>query len=323
MIKTGFISGVGSMGLRHLSGLAKAGFSIFIQDPNHNALSNAYNHLQNLGLNKNNLFSYDENSPEIFDVAIFSEPANYRMSSVKSFLSSRRAKKILLEKPLSNNKDELNKIVTLLEKAGSLDICEVHFTRRCFPHIQVLKQLCNGEENLSVMANGGAIGLGCNGIHYIDFFRFLINEKMPEVIFSSISEHLIQSGRGKEYSDFGGDFILQNGGAKFFGSFSSHSAANVILTVKGKNFISTVDYNQSKMFINQKNDDINAPIYRYGFGFEQSELQGDFALDPSDAVRKWSLNLIQFPSLSQAVETHKILFEVLEKGGVLGPYHFT
>ena len=54
-----------------------------------------------------------------------------------------------------------------------------------------------------MMLNGGAIGLGCNGIHYLDKFILFSGNEMPNIKWVNLSNEIIKSGRGNHFFDYG------------------------------------------------------------------------------------------------------------------------
>ena len=75
-------------------------------------------------------------------------------------------------------------------------------------HIIEINKFCKKENNFVMMLNGGAIGLGCNGIHYLDKFILFSGNEMPNIKWVNLSNEIIKSGRGNHFFDYGGDFIL-------------------------------------------------------------------------------------------------------------------
>ena len=56
---------------------------------------------------------------------------------------------------------------------------------------------------------GGALGIGANGIHYLDLLFFLYNAKKAKIAYATIEPETIESGRGSSFKDFGGLIVLE------------------------------------------------------------------------------------------------------------------
>ncbi len=321
-MRTAYLSALGMMGRRHLMGLVRAGFIVSASDPNPLTFEIARNELLNAGLPEDSLklVSLPDGA---YDIAIFAETTKDRLFNFQRFLSLASAKKILLEKPLSANPEEFLTFVVLATQYGVEAKTQVNFIRRTWTHVQHLISLCANEKSFSVTLNGGAIGLGCMGIHYIDTFLAFCSDEMPSVVWSTLSKEGIASGRGSDFEDFGADFILKGSRGKLFASLEAGSSANVVMTVRGSHFIAQVDYADREWKLAQRKPESKLPNYKYGADYriiEQCKLQ----LPTMDSVTElWALDRLQLSPLVSAIEPHLLLERILRIGGALPPYRFT
>lgn len=323
MLRDAILLGAGSMGMRHLVGLANAGFKcIHIFEPEQKNFLKAHGLLTAKGLDCRRVTSLDA-IPKVFDAAIFCGPADSRLALLQSFLSVSFSKRILLEKPLCSSKSDLDTYAHLSRQHNLSSRIGVNFVRRFWPHITKLKELLKEDSDFTMTANGGAIGIGCNGVHFLDMFKYLAGTEDVEVLWSDISKMEVLSGRGERFKDLGGDFLLRALNSKFFCSFAPDSYTNVTLTVKATKFSATVDYGTSKFRILIKDEDVKNPVYRYGYGFKNEVIDDASIMPPEEITKAWALNKFEVVSLEQAINTHHLLFEILEKGGKYPPYHFT
>ncbi len=143
-----------------------------------------------------------------FDVAVFAETTSHRLQNFRTFLEQGTARRILLEKPMSAVPCEVREFHAVALAHGVDGITQVNFGRRHWPHLHKLAEYCGEEARFSVTLNGGAIGLGCMGIHYLDTFLALSRDEVPEVAWAELSKTMVASGRGTQFADFGGDFVL-------------------------------------------------------------------------------------------------------------------
>lgn len=319
---TAYLSALGMMGRRHLKGLARAGFKVFAYDPNPAAHGAARSELVQSGLPEDCLCS-DSALPESVNVAIFAETTTARFENFRNFLSRTRVDRVLLEKPITANPDEHEMFLDLAAAHGIADRTQVNFIRRTWPHVQQLADVCSRETQFSMTLNGGAIGLGCMGIHYLDTFLCLSGDEMPAVRWATLSAETVKSGRGLQFEDFGGDFVLEGPRGRLLASLSAGSSANVVMTVRGEHFMAQVDYNEMQWKISSRKADSTLPFYRYGADYEIVE-QGRLEIPAMDAVTEgWALGRIDLPVLEQALVTHRLLDEILKAGGAHPPYRFT
>lgn len=319
---TAFLSALGMMGRRHLKGLARAGFTVFACDPNPAAYAAARDELAQSGLPEDCLRS-DGALPDSIDIAIFSETTTARFENFRGLLSRTRVGRVLLEKPLTADPAEHQMFLELAKAHGIAERTQVNFIRRTWPHVQRLADMCSREREFAMTLNGGAIGLGCMGIHYLDTFLCLSGDEMPAVRWAVLSAGTVKSGRGQQFEDFGGDFVLEGARGRLLASLSAGSSANVVMSVRGEHFIAQVDYTDMHWKVSRRRANSTLPFYRYGADYEIVE-QGRLEIPAMDAVTEdWALGRLDLPVLEQALATHRLLDDVLRAGGARPPYRFT
>lgn len=319
---TAFVSALGGMGRRHVKGLVRAGFDVVAVDPNPAVLDVARRELQEAGLDSGKLSMVDRPTGR-FGVAVFAETTPDRLANFNQFLDIASAGRIFLEKPLAADPAEYDRFLDVARGHGVADVTQVNFIRRTWPHVQHLADMCSREKQFAMTLNGGAIGLGCMGIHYLDTFLCLSGDEMPAVRWAILSDETVKSGRGPQFEDFGGDFVLEGPRGRLLASLSAGSSANVVMTVRGEHFMAQVDYNEMQWKISRRNADSTMSFYRYGADYEIVE-QGRLEIPAMDAVTEsWALGKIDLPVLEQALVTHRLLDEILRTGGAHPPYRFT
>jgi predicted dehydrogenase len=321
-LKTAYLSALGMMGRRHLKGLVRAGYFVYSSDPNKKVFEIARQELAADGISDKYLMA-TEAPPARVDVAIFSETTTSRYENFGKFLARSKADRILLEKPLSANPNEFHQYLDLAIAHDVAHRTEVNFVRRTWKHIQNLAALCASEQQFTVTLNGGAVGLGCMGIHYLDTFLHLSGEEMPAVSWVRLSPEAVKSGRGDQFEDFGGDFVLEGGRGRLFASLTASSSANVIMSVRGEHFMAQVDYSDMQWKLARRKIASTMPLYRYGADYETIE-HGRLEIPAMDAVTEaWALGSVQLPKLEHALSSHRLLDTLLQAGGARPPYRFT
>lgn len=321
-MKKAFLSALGVMGRRHLLGLARAGCVVSATDPKPEAFDLARKELATAG------FPPDLVQPIVlpegkYDVAVFSETANVRFHDFRQFLNLAKADKILLEKPLSSDPAECAAYLRVAREYGIESTCRVNFIRRTWAHIQKLRELCSLSKSITVTINGGAVGLGCMGIHYLDTFLYLSGNDMPVVRWVALSSEMVASGRGAEFEDFGGTFVLEGVRSRLLASLESGSSTNVVMVVRGDHFIAQIDYATKQWKLSQRMANSALPNYRYGGDYCVID-EGTLALPAMDAVTEgWVQGQIDLPELEASLMPHYLLDEILRAGGAHPPYRFT
>lgn len=319
---TAFLSALGMMGRRHLKGLVRAGFKVFAYDPNPAAYDVARRELAQSGLPEGYLYS-DSALPESVNAAIFAETSTGRFENFRRFLSRTRVDRVLLEKPITANPDEYDMFLSLAKTHGIAEQTQVNFSRRTWPHVQQLAEMCSREEHFFMTLTGGAVGLGGNGIHYLDTFLYFLAEEKPSVCWAELSKSMVASGRGGEFEDFGGDFVVEGARGRLLASLSADSSSGVVMTLRGEHFMAQVDYSDLQWKVARRKLESTLPLYRYGADYEVVE-QGRLDIPAMDAVtERWALGSIDLPVLQQALVTHGLMDEILRAGGAQPPYRFT
>lgn len=319
---TAFVSALGAMGRRHVKGLIRAGFNVVAADPNAAVLEVARLEMQEAGLDSTKLCLIDRPVGQ-FKVAVFAETTPDRLKNFTRFLQTSSAERIYLEKPLSADPAEYDQFLNVAQAHGAAEISQVNFIRRAWPHVQRLADLCSQEEHFDLTLNGGAIGMGCMGIHYLDTFLFLSGNETPKVCWANLSSERVKSGRGQQFEDFGGCFVVENRRGRLLASLEADSSANVIMTVRGRHFMAQVDYADMTWKVARRKPESNLPFYRYGADYEIIE-HGRLNIPAMDVVtEQWAVGKIDLPSLEQALVTHHLLDDVLRAGGAQPPYRFT
>ncbi len=322
-MKTAFLSALGAMGRRHLQGLVRAGFTVTAYDINDGLQDTVNKELLAAGFPVDNVVFTRTIPTGNFDVAVFAETTTRRLENFKQFLSHAKAARILLEKPMSADPDEVRAFHAVALAHGVASITQVNFVRRHWPHLHKLAARCSQEERFTVTLNGGAIGLGCMGIHYLDTFLALSGDEMPDVSWSELSKTLVASGRGTQFTDYGGDFVLTGPRARLMASLEAGSSANVLMTVRGAHFLAQVDYTDMRWKISSRKLGSSMPNYRYGAEYVTDEESGFSIPAMHELSHDWAKGLIDMPGLVQAVKTHDLLDRILQEGGAKPPYQYT
>lgn len=323
-MKKAYLSGLGVMGRRHLKGLVRAGAHVVAFDPDSASHARAASDLAAEGLSVDALTCVTELPAGEFDAAVFSETAAWRHENLGRFLACSRASRFLLEKPLSSNPEYVEAFPGLFSQVGvPLDAVCVNFPRRLWGITQRMRELAAGSRAVQMTINGGAFGMGCNGIHYLDAFLFIAGAEQADIQFCELDTVMVASGRGSQFADYGARFLLRAGNVNLFCSTSANSSAPVMVTVRGDHFLVLVDEANLTWKMLSRAPSSKLPNYRYGGDYEVVE-KGPFPIDNLDVItQRWMGGATELPTLSEALPAHRLLHGILNSGGAKPPFSYT
>jgi hypothetical protein len=313
-----YLCGLGSMGQRHLVGLARAGFQVIGQDPKESAFEAAKAALEAAGLDSG-LLQKGPCPPRVA-VALFCETADRRLDNVEQFLASRDASRLLLEKPLTADPRELGRYRSLAALRPGI---QVNLPLRALPFFRRLSPLALESSSVTMTLNGGAKGLGGNGIHYLDLFLSLTAEGGAAVPWCRLDEEALPSPRGAQFEDFGGDFLVENPRGRLYASLTASSSAAPVLTVRGDHFLAVFDEGTQSFHLRRRRQHSVRPASDYGRDYEPVAEGPMTGVDHPSLTEQWAKGTLALPTLQQAVAAHELLFEILGSGGAARPYRFT
>ncbi|WP_169304430.1 Gfo/Idh/MocA family protein [Pedobacter frigoris] len=321
------IIGAGRMGMRHAIGAARNNniTEILLLDINASALDNARIQLaQESLLHKFKLDLFDNLSALDFsaDIAIIASPAKDR-KEICRLLISKGAKDILVEKPLGQNLKEVEDLSSYIESTNVR--AYVNLNMRLYPSFITLRDDLQNRPQLSgykiFSINTGSIGIGANGIHYLDMLFFLFDADEAKIVAGEIEEDLLASGRGPDYGDFGGWCTI-----KFFANGDEVGRAHVSITAKSSVFGNwdiiapfghiIINEIEQERITTLRKEDSAMPIQRYGADYLPS-LKSEF-VSPflGELTSVWIDSIANgesaLPSISESLKVHKLMFDWLE-----------
>jgi predicted dehydrogenase len=306
------------MGLRHLSGLREVTGEIHVVDQKPEAETDVRRVAAEFGLDAQVYFyTALEQIPDSMnlDAAILGATAKARLESVRQVVA-RKITYLLIEKPLEQSRERCDEILRLVRDSGLRAKCNLY--RRCLPFYSTLKEE-GGPFQITV--NCGASGLGCNGIHWIDFAIYLTGSKTAEMLFGEVEEAEIASGRGPSFRDYGGRALLAfEDGSRLFLSSSAMSSAPASLTIVQAARHYLIDQDGDAAIVFKRPASSTMPNYRYGADYEREEIRGIESIQLGDLTRDW-IRWIEgrgqccLPDLEEAALGHKLLFDLLETTG--------
>jgi predicted dehydrogenase len=300
---TVLVVGAGRSGLRHLSGLA-GGEDVHAVDVREEARRDVEAHGAEFG-------SSLADAPGA-DTAILATTAGGRLEQLE-LLAARGVRTVLLEKPLEQSRARVRRLAAVAERAGMRAF--VHLHRRTNPEYARLRD-AGGPYRLVV--TGGAFGLACNGIHYLDLAVWLARAS-GRLVGGELEALAIESGRGPAFRDYGGygTFAFDDGTRLHLESWAA-SGAPELVTVMQRDAAATYDGFSALSF--ERPRDSNEPPFRYGAGWSRAEHTDVETLRGGETTRRGLDEVrgggdVSLPTLREALPAHELLFDLLETSG--------
>lgn len=315
------------MGIRHAQGIIDLPqlTRLCVVDKFENALQNAKEALKNAsGFRATEFMLLDEfhKSANNFDVAILAATSQNRLDCCR-MLINKGVKHILVEKPLGQSMDEVNELTSFFEDYPSVK-AYVNLNMRLYQSFIHLKNDLHSIPQLrgdkTITVNTGSIGIGANGIHYLDLLYFLLDADYAIIRASEIDTQVLPSGRGPEFNDFGGWAVID-----FYREKEKQGRALISISARSTAFggwdilcphgrITFHEILQERTDTLRKADSI-MPISRYAADYltpVTTKIESPFL---GELTANWLQNLVEgktvLPELSESLKVHQLMFDWL------------
>lgn len=322
------VIGSGRMGQRHIQGALEVDKieKVYAVDINISALEKAKENLNSYkNSNKIKYILADEfyNLKPVVHIIIMASTAGDRISDLKK-ITELKPKYILLEKPLGQSFKEVNSLIEFVD-SNKLNAV-VNLNTRLYPSFNKLKSDINtlpqfkGITDVSVTT--GTLGIGANGIHYIDLMSYLFEADEIEFVAGEISDVIIPSGRGSQFCDFGGWCILNYKKsntlkARVHFALSSQSTVFGTMNFTFPNARVIIDEFEQKRYNKYRKADSEMPVQRYAADYQTQETETFNSPELKILTQNWIENILEginvLPTLSHSLLSHRIMFEWLIK----------
>lgn len=202
--------GAGQLGSRHLQGLAKSDLKISIEvvEPFEDSKNNAKQKFEEIAKNEKIIkIDFLKNISQLsntLDLVIIATNADVRFKVVKELLMSKKVINLILEKVLFQKIEEYYEIEELLNTTKTN--CWINHPRRMFPFYKSLKKELLNSKSINFAVSGGAWGLGCNSLHFLDCFSYLSGGTKIELNSTFLNKELYDTKR-KGFNEFNGMII--------------------------------------------------------------------------------------------------------------------
>lgn len=191
------ISGAGQLGSRYLQGLATCTrpLDIHVHDIDKASLARAQQRWDEVATASSphtvNLHTTMEAIPEAVDVAIIATTARWRPDVVAAIAARTRVTAWILEKVLAQSSSGLD----VIEQHVGKSQVWVNTPRRMLPWHQALKSRLDTGKPMRLKVSGGAWGLACNSIHFLDMFAWWTGETLESLDTSTLDSAWVESKR--------------------------------------------------------------------------------------------------------------------------------
>ena len=231
------ISGAGQLGSRHLQGLAKCHLPlrIYVQDIYKESLSRAEQRWNEvLGPETHHDVSFHtsfESIPRQLDIAIVATTAEVRPKMVGEIANLVTVRFWVLEKVLAQNESGLDEIVSHTRNSMG---AWVNTPRRMMPWHQKIKAQIGLKGPLQMEVRGGAWGLACNSVHFLDLFAWWTGGEIQEVVTDRLNPNWAESKR-KGFWEVLGTLEARFSGGSQIQLGATESKDSISITVSNRN----------------------------------------------------------------------------------------
>lgn len=302
------VVGAGRMGLRHLRGLASVTDDLHVVDPRPEAREaagapHAYGSLE------------EALAAGPYDAAVLAETATGRLERFAA-LAAAGVPAVLVEKPVEQSRRRVRALASAAQ-AGGVDARVNHYFRG-LERFRELREL-GGPFQISVV--GGAYGLACNGIHWLDLALYLSGDGGGRLLYGELDAEPIASGRGAEFRDYGGRALYGfDDGSRLFLSCDAASPAPMQATIVHAQVESVLLLHDARAVEYRRDPASALPPYRYGADFERSEAPALEADDLWRSTEQWAAAIAAGkpapqPPVGLSVGAHDLLFDLVETSG--------
>lgn len=304
--------GAGRMALRHLSALAPLADEVVVVDPREEARAAAVAQAGAVA-RVDVAASLDEIDLDGIDAAVLSASAAGRLGRVRAVAA--RVPELFVEKPLEQSRAATRALVAAVEERGARAVC--HHWMRMLP---VADELRNTDGDVHLAVTGGAYGVGCNGIHWIDL-AVHVSGSDGELRWGELDPRPIASGRGPQFRDYGGRAVFGFGGSTLYLASDPVSSAPFLAVATTASSELVLDLQRGYVRRYARDPDSAKPPYLYGADYEVVEDADAIARPDGSLVGLWLRSVLAgetdcgLPTLSESLRAHELLFDLLETGG--------
>jgi len=296
------LCGAGQIGSRHLQGLGRCNvpLRVYIHDIHKDSLALSKYRWEEAGSQEQphelSFHTSLGSMPQDADIVIVATAADVRADVVAKISNSTKVKHWVLEKVLTQGEADIDLVLSIIQTDSK---AWVNIPRRIMPWYQEIQSRLGLKQPLTLNIQGGAWGLACNSVHFLDLCAWWTGEKLSRIDSTQLDPIWFESKRP--------GFWEINGTLKAYYSGGSKAILNA---TNGANSISIdVSDGEQSWTINevngiaQKSDGIvikGKPLY-------QSEMTGPLV----ESILK--TGRCDLPTMREASDVHRIFIQTLVK----------
>jgi predicted dehydrogenase len=304
------VVGAGRMGKRHIQGLASGAHEVHAVDPWPEARSQA----TALGATAHESIE-EALYAGPYSAAVMAETAGGRLERLELLVGA-GIRALLVEKPVEQSRERVRQTAELVRSSG-VEARVNHFFRS-LPIFEELRG-AGGPNHVAVL--GGAWGLACNGIHWIDLACYLSADAPGRLLYAALDRTPIASGRGPEFRDWGGRALFGfDDGTRLYLDSAAESSAPMHAVITGPARQTVLLPHEERALLYERDAAESLPAYRYGAGYSGREIAALEGESLVGSTRSWATAIERaeesaLPDLERSVRAHDLLFDLLELEG--------
>ena len=302
------IIGLGNIGRRHLEGLLRIKYKIFVHlfEINLESVKKTKSIIKQ-NENKNIKISLNKNIVVIgkkIDLLILATSSKQRYDIISNFIKLNVTINILIEKLAFNNLLEYKKTIKLMNEKNVNGF--VNLQRRMFSVYKNIKEKLNAEQPIQFKVSMYNWNMASNTIHFLDLFNFFSNNRKLYLSKNLLERKIFKSKR-KGYSEIRGTLEFKSKSLDHIVISDNNSYKNLELFIIEQDSIQFSIYeDQNKMIttnLKSKSKKINNKIL-LPYHSELTNLIAD------KIIKNKKINL---PTLEDSYDNHALLLNTLKK----------
>lgn len=315
------IIGAGRMGVRHLQGVlaVKEVENVTILDINQAALDAVSDVFQNDPRLRTALFA--EYKPASQDACIIASTARNRKPLIDLAVAC-SCKNLMIEKPLGQSYKEVEDLVAYLDTLPLTTVVNLNMRQyECIKKLaRDLVAIPQAQGPKTITLNTGTLGIGCNGIHYLDKMFFILGADRAKIVDAEVEDTIIPSGRGGDFCDFGGWAVIKFYEGEQYVGRALISMAATSTVFGGWEIVApfarfSIDEIAATRTTILRKEDSQMPMNRYAADFGDPIVEKYEAPFLGDLTTAWIEGLLigknELPQVKESLKAHKLMFDWL------------
>jgi predicted dehydrogenase len=319
------IIGAGRMGIRHAQGAVTVDevTTVRVADIAQAAVDNAAAQINHAKCETCLVSELEAGYPGPYDVCIIAATAGNRIGLLQ-LAANLQCKEILIEKPLGQSLEQIMALDSFVAEKQLR--CSVNLNMRLYQSFidlrNDLRQWPQMQGPKTITVNTGTLGIGANGIHYLDLLYFLLDADRAEIAAAEIDDTLIPSGRGPQFADFGGWAVINfYNQQNYLGRAMIAMAASStvfggwdIVAPHGRITFSEVEQVRTNTL---RKADSQMPVNRYFADYLPPVTQAIESPFLGNLTANWIKGLLRgerlLPGIHESVKVHELMFSWLAR----------